>query len=158
MLEGVGEGSGCSMSSVFWVYVTPQLFDIIGNKSLTPVAPTHTQQSCTVSSVPLSPQLPSCFRWMLGPCMGSVLQGALLQSSLPKEPQAPGWCPATCPLLRGLAWHGLFVTKIILLSESIVSFWGGHPCVWHRCHELHRVTEHFRGKMHPGVDAEAAHQ
>lgn len=148
------------MPCVFWVYVTPQLFDIIGNKCLTPLAPTHPQQSSTVPSVPLSLQSPSCFWWMLDPCMGSSLQGALLRSSLPKKPQASGSCPATCPLSHGMAWPGmgsLSVTKIILLSESIVSFWGGDPCFWHRCHELHRVTEHFRGKIHPCVDAEAAH-
>lgn len=78
------------MASVFWVYVTPQLFDIIGNKSLTPLVPKHPQQSSTVPSVLLCLQLPSCFWWMLGPCMGSVLQGAFLQSFLPKKPQAPG--------------------------------------------------------------------
>lgn len=59
-----------------------------------------------------------------------------------------------------MAWPGmgsLSVTKIILLSESIVSFWGCDPCFWHWCHELHRVTKHFRGKIDPCVDAEAAY-
>lgn len=96
------------MPSVFCVYATPRLFDTVGYKP-DPSGPAHPQQSSTVPSVLLSLQLPSCFWWVLGPCVRSVLQGALLESSLPKKPQAPGWCPATCSLLRGLAWHGLFV-------------------------------------------------
>lgn len=46
--EGVGEGSGCSMLSIFWVHVTTQLFDTTGIKSLTLLAPSHPQQSSTV--------------------------------------------------------------------------------------------------------------
>lgn len=76
----------------------------------------------------------------------------------------PAWAPKSSKRLPSVllrvpcrvAWHRLFVTKIILLSESIVSFgWVTHASGIRAmsCTEY----QHFRGKIHPRVDAEAAH-